>query len=175
MVSAVRQTISPHARLLTKGAPISAVLDLNGTRGVVHYEPTAHPRSADRARRTMSAYGLVTSLRPNLTDMIASLGELVVADCPGAKANCGENSYPRAHYPETDSISLGAVSPQWRMHLNRTRSPCQTPVSRPLTSRPHPFRPPDRVPPEEAGQPSRLPGSRRPALRMSGPCLAARE
>ena len=40
----------------------------------------------------MSAYELATSRKPDLTDMIAGPGELVVADFVGKKAKSGENT-----------------------------------------------------------------------------------
>ena len=51
-----------------------------------------HPQSSDKARRSMSAYEIVEGRKPDLTDMIAGPGELVVADFPGAKANSGVNT-----------------------------------------------------------------------------------
>ena len=39
----------------------------------------------------MSAYELFTVRKPDMTDMIAGPGELVVADFVGKKANSGEN------------------------------------------------------------------------------------
>ena len=51
-----------------------------------------HPQSKIRARLVMSAYEFITSRKPDLTDMIAGPGELVVADFVGKKANSGENT-----------------------------------------------------------------------------------
>ena len=51
-----------------------------------------HPQSLDRARRTMSAFEFMHGVKPDLLDMIAGPGELVIADFPGAKANGAVNT-----------------------------------------------------------------------------------
>ena len=48
-----------------------------------------HPQSKVRARRTHSAHELATGKKPDLSDMIAGPGELIVVDRQGVKANSG--------------------------------------------------------------------------------------
>jgi hypothetical protein len=51
-----------------------------------------HPQSAEKARQVQSAHELMTGKKPDLSDMIAGPGELVVVDFVGKKANSGENT-----------------------------------------------------------------------------------
>jgi hypothetical protein len=57
-----------------------------------------HPQSKHTERRSKSAYELVTGRKPDLSDMIAGPGELVVADFVGAKAKSGSNTGAFAYF-----------------------------------------------------------------------------
>ena len=57
-----------------------------------------HPQSKDPRRQVSSAYELVTNKRPDISDLIAAPGELVVVDSLGAKASAGRPTGTQCYY-----------------------------------------------------------------------------
>jgi hypothetical protein len=57
-----------------------------------------HPQSKVRRRRAASPYELVYRRKPDLSDLIAGPGELVVVDWIGAKASAGEQTGEHCYY-----------------------------------------------------------------------------
>jgi hypothetical protein len=57
-----------------------------------------HPQSHERCRRVHTAYELATGRRPDLSDLIAAPGELVVADFLGHKASSGQPTGEQCYY-----------------------------------------------------------------------------
>ena len=57
-----------------------------------------HPQSRVARRRAHSAYELATGRKPDLSDLIAAPGELVVADWIGAKASAGQPTGEQCYY-----------------------------------------------------------------------------
>ena len=57
-----------------------------------------HPQSKVRRRRAASPYELVYRRNPDLSDLIAGPGELVVVDWIGAKASAGEQTGEHCYY-----------------------------------------------------------------------------
>ncbi len=67
-----------------------------------------HPQSKDLRRQVSSAYELVTNTRPDIWDLIAAPGELVVVDSLGAKASAGRPTGTQCYY-----IRPCPYSPTW--------------------------------------------------------------
>ena len=90
--SAVRQLYHLMNFFLMAGS-LSALCWVDMARAAVYVmNRLPHPQSKDRARRVQSAFELMTGAKPDLSDMIAGPGELVVVDRVGAKANLGKNT-----------------------------------------------------------------------------------
>ena len=89
---AVRQLYHLMNFFLVKGS-LSVMCWMDMARAAVYaMNRLPHPQSRDRARQVHSAHELATQRKPDLSDMIAGPGELIVADFVGKKANSGENT-----------------------------------------------------------------------------------
>ena len=80
-----------------------------------------HPQSKDRRRQAHTAYELATGQRPDLSDLIAGPGELVVADFLDQKASAGVQTGEQCYY--IHPVGAGHLVRSFRTGLVRnTRS-----------------------------------------------------